>query len=460
MRSFLPLVIHCTIASLLFTACRDRDDSDDDAADDSSGGADESSTTEATPAITYWQDLAPIIMDRCAGCHTDGGIAPFALDTYEAAAPWAAAAAEAVANHSMPPWLVTADGSCGEYRDARVLDDAEIDVFAQWAHGGAAQGEPRDDLQAPEPDRLTDADAYMTPEFVPMAQGGDLAAHDEYRCFLIDPALDQDQFVTAFEVVPGNAAIVHHVLVFDVDPTLDLGGGTTNLDAMEALDAMSPDRDGWPCFSAAGEGVEVNGLPVVWAPGTAATRYPEGTGMRVAAGELLVAQIHYNLAGVEGTPDADRTEVRLQLEDSVEHEGFMQLPDLFLDTIFGDTPASLPPGMPAVDYAWDFPVAAALPPGVSGFEVHGVFPHMHERGRKMRMDRVKNGESSCEVNVPDWDFHWQGMYFYEQPLVVDAADTLHVTCTYDTSDATEPVVPGWGTENEMCLMGLFVVPVL
>ena len=73
---------------------------------------------------------------------------------------------------------------------------------------------------------------------------------------------------------------------------------------------------------------------------------------------------------------------------------------------------------------------------------------------------VRDGESSCEVSVPQWDFHWQGMYFYEQPLVVDAADTLHVTCTYDTTDATEPVLPGWGTQNEMCLMGLFVVPVL
>jgi hypothetical protein len=51
------------------------------------------------------------------------------------------------------------------------------------------------------------------------------------------------------------------------------------------------------------------------------------------------------------------------------------------------------------------------------------------------------------------------MYFYQQPLVVDGADTLHVTCTYDTTDATEPVLPGWGTQNEMCLMGLFVVPV-
>jgi Copper type II ascorbate-dependent monooxygenase, C-terminal domain len=449
------------LAALYSTACRDHDDPDADADDSSDGGsADEGSSTGAVAAITYWQDLAPVIMDRCAGCHTEGGIAPFALDSYDAAAPWAASAAQAVASKAMPPWLVEADGSCGDFHEPRVLDDDEIAMFQAWASEGAKPGDPRDDLKAPEPDRLLDADAFMTPEFVPMVTGGELTAHDEYRCFLIDPQLEQDRFVTAFEVVPGNASIVHHVLMFNVDPSLDLGGGATNLDAIEALDAESPDRDGWPCFGAAGEGVEPAGLPVVWAPGTSATRYPEGVGARVSAGELFVVQVHYNLAGIEGESEPDRSEVRLQLEDAVEREGFMQLPDPFLDSIFGDTPESLPPGLAATDYSWDLPVAAALPPGVSAFEIHGVFPHMHERGQQMRMDRVRDGQSSCEVFVPQWDFHWQGMYFYEQPVVVDAADTLHVTCTYDTRDATEPVLPGWGTQNEMCLMGLFVVPVL
>jgi hypothetical protein len=31
---------------------------------------------------------------------------------------------------------------------------------------------------------------------------------------------------------------------------------------------------------------------------------------------------------------------------------------------------------------------------------------------------------------------------------------VEVTCTYDTRDATEPILGGWGTGNEMCLMGM------
>jgi hypothetical protein len=358
----------------------------------------------------------------------------------------------------MPPWLLAGEGTCGEQHEPQLLDDAEIAAFAAWAEEGAPEGEPRTDLVAPQPEHLVDPAVFATPQYVPEALGGEFAAHDDYRCFVIDPELDADAFVTAFEVVPGNDAITHHAIVFNVDPLMDVGG-MTNLDVIEALDAESPDRDGYPCFGAAGEGVAPNGVPVVWAPGTGVTRYPDGVGARLAAGDLLVVQMHYNLVGTDD-PDADSTEIRLQLESSVDREGFMQLPDLFLDTIFGETPASLAPGLESVEYSWELPIAATLLPQTTGYEVHGLFPHMHERGRTMTMQVVDGAGDTCVESVPDWDFHWHRLYFYEQPLVVGPEDTLRVTCTYDTRDATEPVLPGWGTGNEMCLMGLFVVPTL
>ena len=49
----------------------------------------ETTSQELVDAPTWYQDVAPIVVSRCGGCHRDGGIAPFALDSYEAAAPWA-----------------------------------------------------------------------------------------------------------------------------------------------------------------------------------------------------------------------------------------------------------------------------------------------------------------------------------------------------------------------------------
>jgi hypothetical protein len=61
--------------------------------------------------------------------------------------------------------------------------------------------------------------------------------------------------------------------------------------------------------------------------------------------------------------------------------------------------------------------------------------------------------------VQHWDFHWQRMYFYQEPLTVTQDSRISVTCDYDTSDVKTPVKPGWGTRNEMCLATLyFTVP--
>jgi hypothetical protein len=106
---------------------------------------------------------------------------------------------------------------------------------------------------------LTDATEFSTPLFTPVIEGGPLAEADEYRCFLVDPRLAAPTFITASEVLPGAPELVHHVLVMIVDPDAPArgpdGGAITNLERMQALDALSPDRDGWPCFGMAGDGV-------------------------------------------------------------------------------------------------------------------------------------------------------------------------------------------------------------
>jgi hypothetical protein len=51
------------------------------------------------------------------------------------------------------------------------------------------------------------------------------------------------------------------------------------------------------------------------------------------------------------------------------------------------------------------------------------------------------------------------MYFYAEPLAVDSASRIEVTCDYDTSGDSAPVLPGWGTRNEMCLATMyFTIP--
>ena len=41
---------------------------------------------------------------------------------------------------------------------------------------------------------------------------------DDYRCFLLDPKLDEDAWITGTNVLPGNPDVVHHVILFRVPP--------------------------------------------------------------------------------------------------------------------------------------------------------------------------------------------------------------------------------------------------
>ena len=232
--------------------------------------SDEKKPEPTGSAVSYWQDVAPIFEQRCLSCHQEGGLGPFRLDDYETAKAHAAGIRAQTQARLMPPYLVTADGSCGEFQDSHWLSDEELATIDDWVKAGAPEGNHAQ-INAPALPKLDDAAIYTTPVFTPEPEGSQLAEHDEYRCFLVDSGVDAVKFITAYDVEPGLPAVVHHALAMIVDPdapaSLPDQPGLTNLELMEALDAESPDREGWPCFGMAGDGVEVRDVPTTWAPG-------------------------------------------------------------------------------------------------------------------------------------------------------------------------------------------------
>jgi mono/diheme cytochrome c family protein len=418
---------------------------------DADNEPDESATQSE---VTYYDDMAPLFAKHCNGCHQADGIAPFRLDDYASAKQHAALIQSATASRSMPPWGATADGSCQNFADSLALSDEQIARIGAWVEGGATEGREREVEQSPVP-TLGDGLVYRTPKFVPAAMGGAHAEHDEYRCFLLDSGVEQSTFITAYEVTPGAPELVHHSILMIVDPDAPARDGSgTNFERMQALDAESPDREGWPCFSAAGDGVEPSSSPVVWAPGQGVVEYPGNSGVPLSPTDKVVVQIHYNLAAAESVED--QTSIKLRTASDVENLALFPLVDPFLDTIGDEQPDMLAPGKASVKYSWQQTIAQLGLGDLPELTLRGVMPHMHELGRKYRMSLVDGNEQACGVDVQNWDFHWQRMYFYDEPIKLDSRTSIEVTCDFDTSSKSQPVLPGWGTQNEMCLAALFV----
>lgn len=404
---------------------------------------DDSSTTDlgtstgpfdAEPAVTYSEHVAPILARHCVACHAEGGIAPLALDDYAGASQFSSVIAAVTTAREMPPFAADHGGECGSFRDARWLDEEEIEVLSAWHEAGAPEGPPR---EPPPLEPLPELGgelliAAMTTEYTPST-----AQPDDYRCFVVPgaPIDGPELFVTGFAVRPGNAAVVHHVIVYAPK-------GEAATAQVQALDDAE-EGPGYTCF---GTAQVPAGVAAAWAPGGGATHYPPGTGIRLQPGAPLVLQLHYNtLAAGELR---DRTEVDLEVvREGVRPARFAGLADLQLE---------LPPG--EVEAHAGIEVEVGNTGNITGpVDLLGVFPHMHTLGRTLEIDRSGPSDSGCVIDVPRWDFHWQRLYFYDEPIRLDPADRLSMRCTYDTRSRDEVTRHGEGTLDEMCVAGLLVV---
>jgi hypothetical protein len=419
------------------------------------------SSPDTTTTLTYSEDIAPLLNDKCARCHQPNGIGPFSVLDFDTVSVKAPLIALKTSSKEMPPFQVTHDGSCGQFEDSEALSPAEIDKIQQWVKGGAKEG-TKITLTPPKMPSLAGGTDLHTPMVTPVAAGNALAQFDDYRCFIVDAGLSRDQFITGYDVLPGKPEIVHHVVGFVVDPTKQTKSGRTNAEIMQSLAAAEPAKmGGWTCFGGAGEGLEEESSPMVWAPGQGPVNFPDNLGVQQRPTDKLVIQVHYNLADPKTVGLSDSTTVRIRYVDKVDRPMLFLLPDGFLETLFTQKqPDTLRPGMPKISYTWKKTMAEMGLDMAPTLEIVGVMPHMHQRGRSSELHVMgAGGRNDCLARVDNWNFHWQKFYFYKGNRPTLSADSqVQLTCDYDTSSDHEAVLPGWGTRNEMCLDTMMVVP--
>ena len=446
-------------------------------------------------APDFGRDVAPIVRETCLGCHRDGGIAPFAFRTERDLASRAPLLVAALEQHRMPPWPPSARSPRYVGQAQRTLDEHERRTLLRWARSqlarpGAARGEmpigPAPvPATAPEPGESR-LDLAMPTAYRPAGTNG---STDDYRCFLLDPKLGQDTFVTSARIVPGDPAIVHHVILYRI-PQESVAQATT-------LDRRSTGA-GWTCFGGPGVGGGTSGNPraflddagwiAAWAPGFGSDRFGQGSGVELPAGSRIVMQVHYNLLnGVR--PDRSRavlttvpattqlTPVQTMLVAAPvelacrpgEHGPLCERTAAVFDQVdrFGADAALVPAGLL---YLCGKDAAHPVPSPVSTCErgftrpvtIQGVGGHMHLLGRSIRVDlNPGTPRARLLLEIPRWDFHWQAVYQLAKPVQAGPGDVVRVTCRYDTGlrqGKPRYVLWGEGTTDEMCLGILQVTP--
>jgi hypothetical protein len=389
--------------------------------------------------VTFTRDVAPILQSKCQTCHRPNDIGPFELLTYDDAVMWAADIQRVVENKIMPPWKPV-EGH-GTFKNNFGLTESERVTLLNWIAAGTPQGDPAD-MPEPKVERskweLGDPDMIVR-----MPEEYDIPRQkDVYRCFVIPSGLEQDQYLTAMQVAPGNRGMVHHTILY-----VDTQGKARKLDEAD-------EGPGYSCFGGPGFDLGFNitsflagsgGMIGAWAPGLRAAHLPEGVGIHVPAGSDIVVEMHYFPNGRRGT---DQSEVGLYWSKVPVNKRFRFLPLV-------DQDLNIPAGAKAHREGLDI----VVPPFLDMTAIT-IGPHMHKIGTKIQVQVTdRRGDTQSLVRIDDWDFDWQNNYLFEKPIPLPSGTRARLTCEYNNSDEnpnnpSNPVKDvrwGEGSEDEMCL---------
>lgn len=376
---------------------------------------------DAASQVTFAEQIAPVVQRRCVGCHQPGEIGPMNLADADEAAGWAEMIAEVTRERRMPPWHAS-PASDALLAESRRLTNDEVELFQQWAAAGAPIGDRRKLPAAPVAQtgrvwQIGQPDVVIamakTPFKVPAS--GEV----KYQYFKVDSGFTEDRWVSGIEVVPGNRAVVHHVIVF-----------------------ASPDGRK---FDAEREHL------AAYVPGLRVAPYPDGFAKRIPAGSQFIFQVHYTPTGT-ATTDLSEVGLKFAEPDSITHE-------VRTESVVGRR-LNIVPRKSGQKFS-SAPTTAPFDLLVLNFS-----PHMHLRGQSFRYDlTTPDGRTTTLLDVPHYDFNWQTNYRLKEPMRIAKGSTLVGHAQFDNSPENlanpDPnATVKWGDQSwEEMLLGYFDIAI-
>lgn len=367
---------------------------------------------------TFHGRVQHITQESCMPCHRKGGVAPFALDTYEAVKSRAKMIKFVVEDGIMPPWFAAPNS--GPWLNDHSLSAQEKEDIAAWVEGGTPKGDPK---ASPAPATFVEGWQTGKPDLVlelPRAVNIQASGFMDYVDLEVPTGLTEDMWVDRIEVQPGDRRAVHHVLVFVIAPGATSDGGRIG---------------SFPQVT------EVNGFFGAYAPGSEGLSYRPGLAKRLPKGAILRFQMHYTPFG-EATTDRSRIGIHFAKTAPKQEVHTASLANVMF---------SIPP------HAERHEVISqkTMPTDV---EILSFMPHAHVRGAAARYELTRDGKTTVLLDVPRFDFNWQLNYQLATPVSLKKGDVLRYRAWYDNSknnpanpDPTRKVRWGDQTYDEMHL---------
>lgn len=367
--------------------------------------------------------VAKVVEGSCQTCHGDMPAAPFSLltlDDFHAKVPGEEAlvydAAYAAVNTTGPGSMPPASGDPLSAADKKTISD--------WLKGGAKGGAActggsttKSDAGTVTPITGGSGAAHIEPvkyddpqmkcyEFRSFASPTNLkqpysvpTQPDLYVAFDFDPPWQGTQYVRSIRTLIDNTKVIHHWLFFQ--------------QSLSTGPAITPNAVG-----AHPDGQMLAG----WAPGGTDLYFDPDVALEVPGDVNYQLEVHYNNKTGAASPDASGVELCVT---PTKPTHVAALSWVGTDAIAG-TEAT---GHCAPDTTEDIHLIQAQ-------------PHMHTKGRHMKVELVSGGKSTL-IHDKDFDFNFQRGYIMD--TIIKPGDELYTTCSY-----SEFATFGKSTNDEMC----------
>ena len=400
-----------------------------------------------------WDDVAPIIRNKCTVCHNPSGSGPMDFLSYEDVSGRRKMISYVIENNLMPPW--SADPSTGPFKEDLRLTPKEKTAILKWLkreekiktaefNGENAEKHKPDIFRAgakqtiqgseqPNPNPMECVYQYLTynsdlPDFpadwtltLPETPVIPADQFTGYKRFLVQTNWTEDKWIKdmQFNLKP---KVIHHFSIFIMTPSFK-PGKTLNFRTDQTLDIISALRSNRTLC-----GSEI--------------------GIKVPARASIGIEVHYEPVGRKMVDDFTNVQVKF-------HERKPKYKRARLDLY--NTKILIPPYESSYQIQSSFKTEKDL-------TVVKLFPHMHLRGKAAVMSVVNpRGKRKKVLAVNPWNFNFQPTYTFLNPLKVEKGSTLECRFWYDNSsenpanpDPEKHIKHGLSTTDEMAYCGFIL----
>ncbi len=360
----------------------------------------------ANAQVTFTEQIAPIIYNKCASCHHKGDIGPMPLTNYEEVKKASKMVQYVTGKKIMPPWMP--DTSYSHFLNERTITEHEINLIKDWISGGMMEGKKGAEPELPsfpQGSQLGKPDLTVSMKESYMHKGNN---QDEYRVFVLPTKLTEGHNISAIEIRPGNPKIAHHII---------LGCDTTH--RADKLDAKDPVY-GYEQYAGFGFYPTYDNW-AGWIPGNKARFFPANISNYVLPNSDVLLQMHYGPSSIDAT---DSTSVNLFFNKNPTNR-YIKTHVIGPNEIV-DGPFYIPAGKVKTFHA-KFKV-------MTNVSLISITPHMHWLGKSCLVYAINPaGDTTKIIRINDWDFNWQNFFSFKNLIKIEKGSTIYVTGTFDNT---------------------------